>query len=260
MDSVSGVGVIDKGVLILRALVAGPLDLAALQDATGLPRATAHRLAVALEQHHLVRRDALGRFCLGFELIRLGHAASELAIGLLLGAAFRFVLAAADVLAQSVSLSTALSSPSVFNPTVQSQEAPLALAISLLGVMVAFSVGAHRVAILWVMESFRALPIGAPVAFDASAGVFVDLAAEAMLVGVKQALPVVAVALVTQVTLALIARAAPALQLFNVGIAIIVAAGAAVLMASLRDIVAGLAQHFFTLSLRIEQLLGALAS
>ncbi len=77
MDSVSGVGVIDKGVLILRALATGPLDLAGLQDATGLPRATAHRLAVALEQHHLVRRDALGRFCLGFELIHLGHAASE---------------------------------------------------------------------------------------------------------------------------------------------------------------------------------------
>ncbi|MEI7548811.1 MAG: helix-turn-helix domain-containing protein [Actinomycetota bacterium] len=77
MDSVSGVGVIDKGVLILRALAAGPLDLAQLQDATGLPRATAHRLAVALEQHHLVRRDTLGRFCLGFELIRLGRAATE---------------------------------------------------------------------------------------------------------------------------------------------------------------------------------------
>jgi len=77
MDSVSGVGVIDKGVLILRALAIGPLDLAQLQDATGLPRATAHRLAVALEQHHLVRRDSLGRFCLGFELIRLGHAATE---------------------------------------------------------------------------------------------------------------------------------------------------------------------------------------
>ncbi|MDO8392254.1 MAG: helix-turn-helix domain-containing protein [Actinomycetota bacterium] len=77
MDSVSGVGVIDKGVLILRALAGGPLDLAQLQDATGLPRATAHRLAVALEQHHFVRRDTLGRFCLGFELIRLGHAATE---------------------------------------------------------------------------------------------------------------------------------------------------------------------------------------
>ena len=77
MDSVSGVGVIDKGVLILRALVRAPLDLAGLQDETGLPRATAHRLAVALEQHGLVRRDPYGRFCLGFELIRLGRAAED---------------------------------------------------------------------------------------------------------------------------------------------------------------------------------------
>ena len=77
MDSVSGVGVIDKGVLILRALVRAPLDLAALQDETGLPRATAHRLAVALELHGLVRRDPQGRFCLGFELIRLGRAAED---------------------------------------------------------------------------------------------------------------------------------------------------------------------------------------
>ena len=77
MDSVSGVGVIDKGVVILGALARTPLDLAALQDETGLPRATAHRLAVALELHGLVRRDPQGRFCLGFELIRLGRAAED---------------------------------------------------------------------------------------------------------------------------------------------------------------------------------------
>lgn len=76
MDSVSGVGVIDKGVAVLRALSTGPVDLAELQRATGLPRATAHRLAVALERHGLVRRDAAGRFCLGLELIRLGRLAT----------------------------------------------------------------------------------------------------------------------------------------------------------------------------------------
>jgi DNA-binding IclR family transcriptional regulator len=77
VNSVSGVGVIDKGVLILHALARRPLDLAGLQEATDLPRATAHRLAVALELHGLVRRDPQGRFCLGFEWIRLGQAAEE---------------------------------------------------------------------------------------------------------------------------------------------------------------------------------------
>jgi len=78
MDSVSGVGVLDKAVGVLRALRAqGPLGLAELQQATGLPRATAHRLAVALEEHGLVRRDGAGRFCLGFELIAMGRAAAD---------------------------------------------------------------------------------------------------------------------------------------------------------------------------------------
>lgn len=77
MESISGVGVIDKAVVILTALADAPGDLLDLQSRTGLPRATAHRLAVALEQHHLVRRDAQGRFCLGFELIRLGRSAAD---------------------------------------------------------------------------------------------------------------------------------------------------------------------------------------
>jgi len=77
MESLSGVGVVDKTAAILNALGNGPLDLAGLQTATDLPRATAHRLTVALEAHQLVRRDAAGRFCLGFELIRLGHAAAD---------------------------------------------------------------------------------------------------------------------------------------------------------------------------------------
>ncbi len=78
MDSVSGVGVLDKAVGLLGALRRdGPLNLADLQISTGLPRATAHRLAVALEEHGFVRRDGAGRFCLGFELIAIGRAAAE---------------------------------------------------------------------------------------------------------------------------------------------------------------------------------------
>ncbi len=78
MDSVSNVGVVDKAVSVLRALErSGPAGLAELQAATGLPRATAHRLAVALEQHGLVRRDTDGRFRLGLGLVGLGRAAAE---------------------------------------------------------------------------------------------------------------------------------------------------------------------------------------
>ena len=64
-DTVSDVGVLNKAVSILDAISAQPLALAELGAATGLPRATVHRLAVALEQHRLVARDHDGRFELG---------------------------------------------------------------------------------------------------------------------------------------------------------------------------------------------------
>ncbi len=77
MNSLSGVGVLDKAVAVLAALEPAPRSLAELVAATGLSRATAHRLAVALEAHGLVRRDDDGRFSLGLRLIGLGHAAAE---------------------------------------------------------------------------------------------------------------------------------------------------------------------------------------
>jgi DNA-binding IclR family transcriptional regulator len=71
----SGIGVVDKSVAILSAVASAPCTLAELVDATGLPRATAHRLAVALEVHRLIGRDAEGRFVLG---PRVGELAGAL--------------------------------------------------------------------------------------------------------------------------------------------------------------------------------------
>jgi DNA-binding IclR family transcriptional regulator len=72
VDSVSGIGVLDKAVAVLDALEGVALSLAELVEVTGLPRATAHRLATALETHGLVGRDRDGRFALGPRLSMLG--------------------------------------------------------------------------------------------------------------------------------------------------------------------------------------------
>ena len=74
-ESVRSVGVLDKSVALLAAVESGPCSLTDLVERTGLSRATAHRLAVALEGHGLLRRTADGRFALGVRLIALGRAA-----------------------------------------------------------------------------------------------------------------------------------------------------------------------------------------
>ena len=70
----SGIGVVDKSVAILASVAEQPRALADLVEATSLPRATAHRLAVALEAHRLLARDADGRFVLGPRLGELSAA------------------------------------------------------------------------------------------------------------------------------------------------------------------------------------------
>jgi DNA-binding IclR family transcriptional regulator len=78
-QTISGVGVLDKSVGVLDAVAAapGPCTLGELVSVTGLPKATAHRLAAALEVHGLLRRDPEGRYLLGVRLIGLGQAAVD---------------------------------------------------------------------------------------------------------------------------------------------------------------------------------------
>ncbi|MEO6627852.1 MAG: helix-turn-helix domain-containing protein [Aquihabitans sp.] len=77
-SATSGVGVLDKSMAVLEAVAAatGGSSLNDLMAATEISRATAHRLAVALEAHGLLRRDSDGRFLLGLRLVGLGHAAA----------------------------------------------------------------------------------------------------------------------------------------------------------------------------------------
>jgi DNA-binding IclR family transcriptional regulator len=72
MDDSSGVGVIDKSVALLEAASRAPASLSDLVALTGIPRPTAHRIAVALEHHGLLARDDEGRFVVGARLLRWG--------------------------------------------------------------------------------------------------------------------------------------------------------------------------------------------
>jgi DNA-binding IclR family transcriptional regulator len=96
----SGIGVLDKAVGVLRAAAAEPCGLAELCERTGLPRATAHRLAVGLEVHGLLHRGSDGRW-------RPGPALAELAAGgvdPLLDAASHVLPRLRDITGESVQL------------------------------------------------------------------------------------------------------------------------------------------------------------
>jgi DNA-binding IclR family transcriptional regulator len=68
--------VLDRAIAVLHACEGGPATLNDLVARTGLPRATAHRLASALEVHGLLCRQD-GRWALGPVLARLGVRAGS---------------------------------------------------------------------------------------------------------------------------------------------------------------------------------------
>jgi DNA-binding IclR family transcriptional regulator len=65
---------LDRAIAVLHACEEGPATLSELVERTGLARATAHRLASALEGHGMLRREE-GRWVLGPTLARLGAGA-----------------------------------------------------------------------------------------------------------------------------------------------------------------------------------------
>lgn len=77
MGQDSGIGVLDKAVAILHAVAGSPCGLAELCARTGLPRATAHRLAAGLEFHRLLGRDGSGRWLPGPALAELSVHADD---------------------------------------------------------------------------------------------------------------------------------------------------------------------------------------
>jgi DNA-binding IclR family transcriptional regulator len=96
----SGIGVLDKAVRVLRTVSTSPCGLAELCARTGLPRATAHRLAVGLEVHRLLNRGGDGRWRPGPALRELGEGALDP----LLDAAAMVLPRLRDVTGESVQL------------------------------------------------------------------------------------------------------------------------------------------------------------
>lgn len=73
----SGIGVLDKAMTVLHTVAEQPCNLNELCARTGLPRATAHRLAVGLEVHRLLMRDSDGQWRPGPGLAELSAGAGD---------------------------------------------------------------------------------------------------------------------------------------------------------------------------------------
>ena len=71
VPNTSGIQVLDRAIFILAVIAKEPRSLSQLCEETGLPRATAHRISVALEKHRLIERQEDGHWVAGPALAEL---------------------------------------------------------------------------------------------------------------------------------------------------------------------------------------------
>jgi flagellar biosynthetic protein FliR len=189
-----------------------------------------------------------------------GAAASELAIGLVIGLVFKMLLLSADALGGIFGQATGLGAASVLNPMSGNHDTVLAPIFSSLAMLIALGFGAHRVALAYLLESFRALPTGHTISVTATMPVLLELSSQALDIATRLAMPVIALAIVVQVGLSLLSRAAPSLQIFSIGFAVTLAGGLWAMILTMPAIASGLAEHFGSMDAWLDRALVALGS
>lgn len=169
----------------------------------------------------------------------VGWAASnitvELIIGVSIGMVVRLSIAVAEVAGGAISLPMGFSAAQAFDPTMGSTDSVLTRLFRNLALLLALVAGLHRAMLETLVSSFRMLPVGTATRIEATFPIVMDLCGHVIAVGLQLALPVLSVLLMANVALAFVARAAPTMQIFNVGFAVLLATGAAVIVVSLPD-------------------------
>ncbi|MBX3258171.1 MAG: flagellar biosynthetic protein FliR [Labilithrix sp.] len=197
---------------------------------------------------------------LGLDLALFGLVPGELGIGLVIGFTVRVTFSAAEVLGASFAQATGLTFGQVYDPTLGGEDSVPSRVVTLFSMLLFLGLGAHRVALAYALESFRALPLGHAVAIGAAAPSMVDFLGQAMDAGVRLAVPVMAIALAVQMALALVARASPSLQVFSVGMGVTVAAGLLAILGTIDDAAVGLAGELEREGPRIEEVVSDVAA
>lgn len=183
--------------------------------------------------------------------------APEFLVGLAMGFVVRLSIATVEIMGEAISPIMGLGAASLFDPHVQAQETGVTRILRMLTLLLAVLLGLHRVLVASVIASFRVLPPGSFANPELTTPVLVRISIEALAQGVRLALPILAVLVVTQVALAFVSRAAPSMQLFSIGFTITLIAGGMTLFIALPDVALEIAADLSRVGSRIESVVAA---
>jgi len=147
----------------------------------------------------------------------LAYAVRETLIGASLGLLLRLVFAAAELAGDAIGLQMGLGFAFFVSPQNAAQSPVLGSLLATLAALLFLALDIHLVVIGGLMESFRMIPVDAPLSAGIGFSAVAAAGAEMFRLALSIALPALAALLLANLALGVLARAAPQLNLFAVG-------------------------------------------
>jgi flagellar biosynthetic protein FliR len=160
----------------------------------------------------------------------LAVIAEQMLVGVMMGFALRIALAALDV---TGGLQMGLSFATFFDPGSSSMTPVMTQFLGFLTALMFLAMNGHLLALTLLAESFTLLPVSTTPFHAAALWSIVTSASMMFSLGVMLALPLITALLVTNISLGVLSRVAPSLNLFAVGFPVTLALGFVVLWLTL---------------------------
>ncbi|MCX7177648.1 MAG: flagellar biosynthetic protein FliR [Proteobacteria bacterium] len=159
--------------------------------------------------------------------------AQQILIGVVLGYTLRIAFSAVDMAGELIGLQMGLSFATFYDPQTSAQTPVVSEFLGLLMLLLFLAMNGHLLTLSVLAESFKLLPISATPFASAGFAALLTWAATLFSAGLMLALPLIAALLIANISLGVLARVAPALNIFAVGFPVTIVSGFAVLLLSL---------------------------
>lgn len=167
-----------------------------------------------------------------FSLPGLLDTCGEIVIGLALGFALQFAFAAPVIAAEMIGASMGLSIATAADPLSGAHSPALGQYFTVVLTVIFLALGAHLQWFALLVDSYRAFPPGGGWFTPDRMGIMAAFGAQMFVSALVLALPVVLLLLLVQVMFGVLARSAPSLNIFALGLPLGMLAGLAGLVAS----------------------------
>lgn len=141
----------------------------------------------------------------------------EVLVGLALGFTASLVLSALMFAGNLIDMQIGFFMSMIFDPMAAAMSGIISRFIYLLGLAVLFAFDGHHMILAAIVRSFEVVPVNSAVVTGDSAMLLIKTFSHAISIGVQIAAPIIAVMLIIDVTLGLLARTAPQINVFMLG-------------------------------------------